>query len=124
MSYTTIKTFEDACQKLGLNPEEFLFTCPESFIDGKAIIAHTKLVIIAQALNDGWVPDWDNSRQYKYYPWFDMRTSSGSGFSYYDFDGWNSDSVVGSRLCYKSHEIAQYAGEQFIDLYKEYFVIA
>jgi len=120
----TIKTFEDACQKLGLNPEEFVLTCPETFTQAKAIIAHTKLVVIAEALNDGWVPDWTNGKGDKWYAWFKMGGSSGSGFAFYDAGLWYSFSTAGSRLCFKSEELAEYAGEQFLDLYKEAFVIA
>lgn len=66
-----VKTFEDACSRLGLNSGMFL---PG---DSKDEIAYKKLKVIAKALNEGWQPDWTNSNQYKYYPWFDL--SSGSG---------------------------------------------
>jgi hypothetical protein len=118
-----IKSFEDACQLLGIEanlPE--LSVLPENH--QKAIVAHYKLVIIAEALNEGWKPNWDNDDEYKYYPWFDMEgSSSGSVFSYYAYDYWTSYSTIGSRLCFKSRELARYIGETFIDLYKEYFVI-
>ncbi len=122
-----IKTFEDACKALNLNPEESL---PEvskvSEKHRKAIIAHCKLVIIAEALNEGWKPDWsDNER--KYYPWFDMeesvKQSTGSGLSYYVYADDCSGSTVGSRLCFKTWELAKYAGTQFKVEYADYFLI-
>ncbi|MGE8528473.1 hypothetical protein [Chryseobacterium rhizosphaerae] len=118
-----VKSFEDACQILGIEPNipqvEML---PENH--QKAIIAHYKLVIIAQALNEGWKPNWDDDDEYKYYPWFDMEgSSSGSGFSYLGYGHWYSDSYFGSRLCFKSRELARYIGETFVDLYREYFVL-
>jgi hypothetical protein len=33
------------------------------------------------------------------------------------------DSGVGSRLCFRSKEIAKYAANQFLDLYKEFFTL-
>ena len=120
-----IKTFEDACKALKLDPEKVLpdFSMfPEQH--RKAMTAHAKLIIIAQALNGNWKPDWDNGEWDKYYPWFDMDSSSGSGFSYDGYDDWCSISLVGSRLCFKSRELAEYAGKQFEDLYRDYFVIS
>ena len=121
-----IKTFEDACKALKLDPEKVIpdFSMfPEKH--QKAMIAHAKLIIIAQALNGDWKPDWKNWEQWKYTPWFDMEnSSSGSGFSYLDCADWHAGSCVGSRLCFKSRDLAEYAGKQFLDLYRDYFVIS
>jgi len=112
-----IKTFKDACEALGLNPDQCV---PEATgPDGGAIQAYAMMFIIARALNEGWQPDWNNSSQYKYYPWFDMR--SGVGFSRSFCDGSHSGTTVGSRLCFKSRELAEYAGNQFEDIYKAMF---
>jgi hypothetical protein len=123
--YTEIKTFEDACKVLNLDsttiiPDFSLF--PES--DAAAMVAHAKLVIIAKAINGDWVPDWANGDWDKYYPWFKMGSPSGGGFSSYDFDDWLTGSGVGSRLCFETRDKAIYAGQQFEDLYKVYFVKA
>ena len=122
--YTEIKTFEDACKAINVEPtiipDFSLF--PES--DQQAMIAHAKLVIIAKAINGDWVPDWTNGEWDKYYPWFKMGSPSGGGFSYDDCDNWHTTSIVGSRLCFESSEKAEYAGNQFEDLYKAYFVKA
>ncbi|WP_265427858.1 hypothetical protein [Chryseobacterium sp. YIM B08800] len=118
-----VKSFEDACQVLKIEANlPQVEKLPEN--NQKAIIAHYKLVIIAEALNEGWEPNWSNSAEYKYYPWFDMEgSSSGAGFSYDDFDYWITYSYFGSRLCFKSRELAKYIGENFTDLYKDYFVL-
>ena len=121
--YTEIKTFEDACKVLNLDSEKVipdfsLFPTEEQ----EAMKAHAKLIIIAKAINGDWIPDWKNWDQYKYYPWFEMGSSSGVGFSYDDCGFWNTRSTVGSRLCFESREKAKYVGEQFQDLYKIYFV--
>ena len=118
-----IKTFEDACKVQNLDPSkvipDFSFF-PES--DRKAMIAHAKLVIINKAIVGDWVPDWENYNEYKYYPWFEMGSSSGVGFAYVGCVGWCAVSYVGSRLCFQTREQAVYAAKQFEDLYKEYFV--
>lgn len=120
-----VKTFEDACEVLGIAPllPDFAGTHSDH---QKSLIAHYKLIIIAEALNEGWKPDWSNGKWDKYYPWFDMddESSSSSGRFSFDFSVyWRSTSNVGSRLCFKSSELARYAGTQFEDLYREYFVI-
>ena len=122
--YTEIKTFEDACKAINVEPtiipDFSLF--PEA--DRQAMIDHAKLVIIAKAINGDWVPDWKDWDQYKYYPWFEMGSPSGGGFSYDGYDHWDTGSRVGSRLCFETREKAKYAGKQFEDLYKSYFVKA
>ena len=112
-----IKTFEDACNALGISAASVpdLSAFPEDH--SVSIGAFYKLRIIAQALNDGWQPNWDKGSEYKWVPWFIM---SGSGLSFYVADYWYTNTDVGSRLCFKSRELAEYAATQFIDLYKEY----
>ncbi|WP_317899445.1 hypothetical protein [Aurantibacillus circumpalustris] len=114
-----IKTFEDALKALKLG-----FTPPEGL--SKDELAYMKLKIIAQALNDGWKPNWNNWDEWKYYPWFRMGDDGGSpgvGFSDNDYGLVYSNSTVGSRLCFKSSELAEYAGKQFEELYKDYYLI-
>ena len=118
--HTDIKTFEDACKALQLNSETVLpvvTNFPEQH--QKALTAHAKLIVIADALNEGWKPDWNNGDEYKYYPWFDMENGFVFIVCVYDFQA----SGVGSRLCFRSRELAEYAGTQFEDLYKEYFTL-
>lgn len=97
MNYTDLKTFEDACKALSLDPETVVpdFYCyPEE--DRAALIAHAKLVIVARAANklanDGneWKPDWDNGQWDKWHPWFYLNGGS-SGFRF-------DDSVDGARF--------------------------
>jgi len=123
-----IKTFEAACKALKLDAVKVLpdFSAfPKHHQD--AMIAHTKLIIITEALNkvnndnNTWKPNWSDSSEWKYYPWFDL--SSGSGLSYYVCDNRGSGSAVGSRLCFKSRELAEYAGKQFLKLYETYFLL-
>lgn len=122
-----IKTFEDACKTLNLDPEKVLpdvsaFPPPHQ----AALIATGKLFIVADALNEGWKPDWNNDEEYKYYPWFDLEkheTYNPSGVRFYGVNYGYDYSDVGSRLCFKSREIAEYAATQFLDLYRDLMVL-
>jgi len=119
-----IVTFEDACESLGLNKDLFInITSNGEAIsnDLKSIEAYTKLIIIARALNEGWTPNWQNSNERKWYPYFNL--ASGFAFSNAGYGWANSYARAGSRLCFKTEELARYAGQQFIDLYKEFIVI-
>lgn len=121
-----IKSFEDACKALGVDPTKLpeVSMLPEEH--QSALIAYYKLFIIAQALNEGWKPNWNDSEEWKYYPWLWVTASeentSGSGLSCDDYDCADSYSCIGSRLCFKTRELAKYAGEQFTDLYAEAFL--
>lgn len=116
-----IKSFEDACADQGVNIDEFYENCKGLTLDE---IAYRKLKIIARALNEKWEPNWDNSNEYKYYPYFDMRSaSSGFGFSHSACDRWITATSCGSRLCFKSEKLAKYAGTQFTSIYKELFTL-
>ena len=109
-----VKTFDDACEVLGINRLTF------SDSDTPDEIAYKKIKIIVKALNEGWAPNWDNSSEYKYYPWFDMTKN---GFSGVFSDRWFACTTVGSRLCFKNAELAKYAGTQFNSIYKDFFHI-
>ena len=110
-----IKTYEDACTELGEKPlneselKSFGFTPDE--------INYRKLKTVIKVLNEGWVPDWTNGNQAKWYPYF--RVSSGA----FVFIGASCDcsfasAGIGSRLCLSSAELATYAGKQFVDIFK------
>jgi hypothetical protein len=117
--YKSIRTFEDACKKLGIDPNQL----PEVPLDEfrKPTVAAYKLMIIYAAINNGWKPDWSNYDQLKYYPWFEI-LSSGFGFSGADFNYAYSLSDVGSRLCTDTREKALYIAAQFEAEYRDYFL--
>ena len=54
---------------------------------------------------------------------FVLYSSSAGRFSFNDSDNQYSRSAVGSRLCFKSKDLATYAGTQFLDIYKDFFTI-
>jgi len=113
-----IKTVADVLADNGYTAEEFDRKCKELTSDE---IAYCIVKMLAKSLNEGWTPDWNDTNQPKYYPWFEMGGSS--GFRYHDCAYWDSGSTVGSRLCFKTSKLAEYAGKQFIEVYKQFMLI-
>jgi hypothetical protein len=111
-----VKTFEDACYIVGESYQDFLLDTTNL---SKDEIAYKKLKIITRALNEGWTPDWNNGNERKWFPWFRM---AGFGFGDTGCDFTRSATGVGSRLCFKSEELAEYAGKQFELIYKDLLV--
>lgn len=146
-----IKTFEDACEELGEH-HAFVaaFRIAEANgAFGSDIIAYLKLRIIVAALNEGWEPEFNDS-EYRWYPWFyfytnkeieDMdeeqkselcRCVGRSGINAYANGGLScayalyafshSFSNGGARLAFKTKELAEYAGKQFIEIYRDFVI--
>lgn len=116
-----VKTYEDACRELSMNPLDknkligFGFT--------KHDIAYQKLVTIVKALNEGWVPDVCDYRVYRWYPWFKTNGSPSSfAFGGSHYASAYAGAGSGSRLCLKSKELSEYCGKQFIDLWKQFII--
>lgn len=116
-----IKTYEDACEELGIRPvsEELLaklgFTKDE--------IAYRKLKTITKALNEGWKPDWTDNNESKFWPWFDVEIDPVI-FSCAEpcFTHSLAGTGVCSQLYFKTRHLAIYAGTQFKDIYNDYLV--
>lgn len=110
------------------------------------LFAYTRLAIIAEALNEGWRPEHTED-EYRYYPWFGLYTqeeyddmddedkeccrfvgrSSDSAFAGGGLvcagavcGSASSGSGIGSRLAFKSRELAIYCGKQFIEIWINY----
>ncbi len=128
MSNTQIKTWQEAFEKKGLDPNIMpdVSILPEAY--RKPQLALFKLHVVAEVLNEGWVPDYSDYGQRKYYPYFDVETTeenkSGSGLSFGDYAYWGASSAVGVRLCYRDSSTARYAGTQFKELYEDLFLIS
>ena len=91
----------------------------------EALIALNKLFTIAQAWNkaDDFVPDFSNTNQYKYYPWFVYdRDAAGFVCATTAYTPTAATANVGSRLCFKSSTRAAQFGKQFADLYNKVFL--
>lgn len=129
-----ITDFESARKALGLKPN--VADIPKSGdvkrlvtdINPKhleALIALNKLFTIAQAWNkeDGFVPDFSDWEQGKWFPWF-VYNKDAAGFVYAYTNGTptNAYAYIGSRLCFKSSARATQFGKQFAKLYNKVFL--
>lgn len=138
-----IKTFEDACNELGIDHNEWMQDKKELGLEAD-VIAYLKLRIIAAALNEGWKPQFTTD-EYRYFPWFCLYTQSeidemneedksrvvyrsnvnanangGVACAYTNNDSSNSNTYIGSRLAFKTRELAEYAGRQFVEIWADY----
>lgn len=84
----------------------------------RSVKAYAAIIEIIEILNEGWKPNWLDSNQYKYYPTY--RRAESSVFVYYGSYNWFFRASVGSFLCFKSPELAEYFGRTFIDLWNDY----
>ena len=142
-----VKTFDDAVAILGNDNQAVIDyyaiadkTCTED------ILAFAKLRVIAEALNEGWKPKFDGV-ECRYYPWFYIYTkeeyeeldedekkecrvvgrsgsNSGAGgglvFAYASVASSDSYAYHGSRLAFKTRELAEYCGKQFMDIWADF----
>ena len=92
----------------------------------EALIALNELFTIAQAWNkeDGFVPDFSNSNQWKYFPWFTYNNDA-AGFvcANANLSATYAPAYFGSRLCFKSESRAEQFGKQFAHLYNKVFLL-
>ena len=139
-----ITDFESAREYLGLKPNDDVTVVKkrfsenttnladvEQFVDDlnqkhiEALIALNQLFTIAQAWNkeDGFVPDFSNCIQDKWFPWFKYDNDA-ARFLYANasYTSSNAHANFGSRLCFKSFERAEQFGRQFADLYNKVFL--
>lgn len=144
-----IKTFEDACNALGdEHPLVTQYRLTAAAYKGDPMtedfIAYLKLRIIVAALNEGWEPKFTED-EYRYFPWFYFYTKEEydklddeekgrcvlrSGVSAGSLDGFvgcvaNNDASVsntnnGSRLAFRTRELAAYAGRQFTEEWADF----
>ena len=151
-----IKTFDDACNELGeenvlvqaYRTAEFNTSGNQS--DVSDVVAYLKLRVIAEALNEGWKPQFTHDET-RYYPWFyfctqeeidkmdeekkkklwlfggDSYSGSACGLacagSYNAWSNSYSASGISARLAVKSEALAKYFGQQFIDIWSDYVAL-
>lgn len=112
----------------------------------KDLCAYLQLRIITLALNEGWEPEFTKG-EYRWYAWYDFFTkeeydnmtdaekancrvvgrAGGNAYAYGGLVCSSASNVSsysstgdGSRLAFKSEELAEYAAKQFIDIYADY----
>lgn len=136
-----VKTFEDACTVLGIDPDEWK---KKHLMFDKDVLAYLKLRVIAKALNEGWYPKFTEDER-RYYPWFYIITKeeydnlsdeekrrcvgransyayAHGGLVYALADAASSVSYAnyGARLAFSNYDLAVYAGTQFIDIWADF----
>lgn len=144
-----IKTFDDACNALGdEHPLVTQYRLTAAAYKGDPMtedfIAYLKLRIIVAALNEGWKPKFEKG-EYRYFPCFYLYTkeqydelddeekgrcvlrSGNSSVSYNGFvycganyDASFSNTYSGSRLSFRTRELAAYAGRQFTEEWTDF----
>jgi hypothetical protein len=91
----------------------------------KALVALNALFTIADAWNkaDGFVPDFSNRNQNKWFPWF-RYSDDAAGFVCADtiHAASSATAYVGSRICFKTDKRARQFGEQFTDLWNDFLL--
>lgn len=134
-----IKTFVDAIEMLGMNNQsvkDYLNLAEKPC--AKDLIAFARLKVIAEALNEGWKPKYD-ILDGSYYTSFDMinkeeyeRLNEDEKKKCLVFDIPNQEKIfafVSSKLsvaceayklAFRSRELAEYCGQQFIHIWKDY----
>ena len=119
-----VKTFEDALALADEKTREEYLKSVEGY-NTPDEIAYKKLKLITKVVNEGWVADYTDPLQRKYYLWGgNLYYGANAGLLYaycYSSSGVASVSI-GSRLNFKSSEIAEYVGDQFLDLWNEYLL--
>ena len=111
-----VKTFSDVCTILGKNEKDFEPSCNEDESDA----AMRKVKAIAKVLNEGWYPDFENHNQCKYAPWFKKERGC-QVFRCVDY--WVASATVPAPSLFKSRELTEYAGTQFLDIYTKAFAL-
>ena len=91
----------------------------------KALIALNKLFTIAEKWNkeDGFVPDFSNKGQWKYFPWFKYEGEAAGFVCASSRTASYATASFGSRLCFKSESRAEEFGKKYADLYNEVFLL-
>lgn len=147
-----IKTFEDAVRELGDNHplvSQWQLHLGADYTANDDVIAYLKLRIVVAALNEGWEPQFvDGERRWA--PYFVLFTNAelekmndkdkanicrvvgrsslnalaGGGLAYAGAHYASSHSITssGSRLAFKNEKLAIYAGNQFIELYRDMMI--
>ena len=108
-----VTDFKSACEYLHIKPDFKIEVADKKH--QKAVEAYYQLCVIAEAWNkaDGFVPDWTNTNQWKYWPWmvykkggllFGGNSNYGSNhgfvYAYSSYSPSNTIASIGSRLCY------------------------
>lgn len=118
-----IKTVADALRDLGEDDDEVMSyrTLLTLFDANSHIVNYQLAVVIIRSLNEKREPNWNDGTN-KYTLYFFLGSS---GFRFDDCVNWNSDSDVGSRLCFMEKRLGLHAVEQpeFLKVFERFMTI-
>lgn len=117
-----VKTFSDAINILDDDDIEVIAYCDLCAATAiKSIRAHSKLRIITKVLNEGWKPSFKRNET-AWCPCFDINGNN-IKFAYAHFStGFSETSSYPNRFLFNTCTLAEYAGKQFIDIWKDYLI--
>ncbi len=130
----SITTFEQALAFAGTEKEKAFFANKELMESIETDeMAYKRLKVITRAINTNpetgktWTPNWNDSSETKYQPWFEIEADAerpaGFGFSDGAYGRWHTLTLCGSRLCFESAEGYYHAMEHFRDEYLPFILI-
>lgn len=120
-----LNTYMGACKYLGLLETEGsfdnVFTRNKKHV--KALVALAQLFTVAEAWNkeDGFVIDFSNKKQVKFFPWFDYNKDTGR-FVCTRTSWTGMVALLGSRICFSNSERALNFGKTFESLYNDFLL--
>lgn len=115
-NYKEIDSFEKALAATGRPAVPAFADAPDDLCE--YFKKQYKAIVITEAINGGWKPDMYNTDQEKWFPWFRFDRPSGFAFGDTCYGSWLADAGDASRLCFKTEEQAEYAGETFPEIYE------
>lgn len=99
-----IESFDKVCEQLGVE-------------NNNELSSFEKLKLISKVANQGWYPNWNNTNENKYFPYFE---SKGGVFSFCTVRYSRTHMGVPSALLYQSNDLAYFMGVYYFDLYEDY----
>lgn len=111
-------TFEQCCQLAGIDPATIL-----NATDAPDEIAFKKIKLIIKVINQGWVPDFKNRYEYKWFVFAHYGARAGLWYAITHYTPAFAFTYIGSRVCFQSEEKAEYFAKHYFDLYKEFLSI-
>ena len=92
-------------------------------VERNYMVAAYKLPYIVRAINGDWNSDYTNENQYKYFPYFIVKTDgnvSGSGRSCHVYGHWRAAAFVGVRLCFENKAKVEHSVKYFLPEYEAF----
>ena len=91
----------------------------------EALIALNKLFTIAEAWNkvDGFVPDFSDNDQQKYFPWFVYDKDVARFVPCVSMPSAYISALLGARLCFKTEERSMQFAQRFAGLFNKFLMI-